>query len=241
MRVPRQIHGRPSRLSGRLRSRLGSLATAGTRKLVLHERRERPGRLRGQLRRGARLDDASAVHDDDLSCLQDGGQAMRDDHGRPPLHDALQGLLHLTLRLRIEGAGRLVHQQDRRVLEHRPRDRDPLLLAPGEGPPELRDLRLQSLRQVGRKLGDAGHARRLPDARGARRRRPVEDVAGDRAPKQLWLLLHIADLIPQPPGLQVADEVAVQRDGALLDVVEPLQQPADSGLPAAAAADKRCE
>ena len=57
---------------------------------------------------------------------------VRDDKRGAPRHQRLQRLLHRALALRVERAGRLVEQQDRRVLEHHARDRDALALATRE-------------------------------------------------------------------------------------------------------------
>ena len=54
---------------------------------------------------------------------------MRDDEGGAALHQRLQRLLDLRLGRRVERAGRLVEDQDRRVLQQRPGDGEALALA----------------------------------------------------------------------------------------------------------------
>ena len=77
------------------------------------------------------------------------GQPMRDDDRGAVVHERLQGLLHGLLAHRVEVRGRLVEHEDRRVLEERAGDRDPLALAPtGEAhspahPPGCRDPRAE--------------------------------------------------------------------------------------------------
>ena len=56
----------------------------------------------------------------------------RDDHRRPRPVDAVQKLHDADRRLRIEVSGRLVGDQQTRVVHERARNRDALLLATGE-------------------------------------------------------------------------------------------------------------
>jgi len=69
------------------------------------------------------------LHHHDAVGLEHRGQPVCDHQRGAPRHQALQRLLHRTLALRVQRAGGLVQQQDRRVLEQRTRDRDALLLA----------------------------------------------------------------------------------------------------------------
>ncbi len=70
-------------------------------------------------------------HQDPVGVLH-GGQAMGDrDHG-PALPGAFKRFLNFMLGLAVECAGGLIQKQDRRVLQHRPSDADPLLLAAGQ-------------------------------------------------------------------------------------------------------------
>ena len=60
--------------------------------------------------------------------MQDRRQPVGDDDGRAALHQCLQRLLHVVFALGIQRTRRLVQQQDLRVFEDRPRNRDALLL-----------------------------------------------------------------------------------------------------------------
>ena len=62
----------------------------------------------------------------------------------------LQGLLDRRLGPAVEGAGRLVEDQDRRVLEQGAGDGDPLLLAARQLQPALADLALIAVGQAER-------------------------------------------------------------------------------------------
>ena len=85
-------------------------------------------------RRGvaAGLDDPAAVDDVDAVGAAHGRQAVGDQERRAAGHQPLQRLLHLRLALGVERAGRLVEQQDRRVLQEGAGDGDPLALAAGQ-------------------------------------------------------------------------------------------------------------
>jgi len=62
--------------------------------------------------------------------VADGGEPVRHDDGGPLLgrQQVVKGLLHDALGLAVERAGRFVEEQDLRIFDDRPRDRDPLLL-----------------------------------------------------------------------------------------------------------------
>ena len=81
---------------------------------------------------------------------------------------------------------------------------------------------------------DVGRARVGPGER---------DVAGERVVEQERVLEHDADRVAQLGQAQVADVDAVEADGAVLDVVEPVvearQQPATVDLPLPVGADQR--
>ena len=91
------------------------------------------------------LDDAAVVHDDQPVHRRDGRQPVRDgDHGLA-FHQPVEVLLDRRLDLRIERRGRLVEDQDRRVLQHDAGDRDALALAAGQLDAALADMRVEAL------------------------------------------------------------------------------------------------
>src|SRR5437868_6155968 len=95
--------------------------------------------LRQQLGVAAALGNPAAVKHDDLVGVDDGRQPMGDHHGGAAAAHLFQRALDLLLGPGVERAGRLVEQQDVRVLEDGARDRHPLLLAAGELQPPLAD------------------------------------------------------------------------------------------------------
>ena len=89
---------------------------------------------------GAALGDPALVENHDLVGIDHGRQAVGDDDAGPALGDVAKGLLDRRLGAAVEGAGRLVEDQDRRILEQGSGDRDPLLLAARQLEPALADL-----------------------------------------------------------------------------------------------------
>ncbi len=69
--------------------------------------------------------------------MQYGRQAMGDNDRGAILHQFLQGQLHLVFALGVQGAGRLIQQQDFRIVENGPGQRDALALAAGQPDPLL--------------------------------------------------------------------------------------------------------
>src|SRR5207248_11464419 len=88
-----------------------------------------PAVLRQELGVGAALHDLPVLHDEDLVRAADGREAVRDHERRAATPQRTQPVLDGRLALRVEARGGLVEDQDPRIGEDRPRDRDPLALA----------------------------------------------------------------------------------------------------------------
>ena len=114
----------------------------------------------------ALLDDPALIHDDDAVGAFDGGEAVRDDERRAALHQRLERLLHGGLALRVERVRRLVEKQDRRALQDRAGDREPLALAAGKRDAALADQRLVAVGQGGEERVGMRGARRRADRGG---------------------------------------------------------------------------
>src|SRR5688500_15791171 len=84
--------------------------------------------LPDQLSVRAPLHDAPARHHQDLVGPQDGREAVCDGDGGAPLHQALERGLDEPLAHRVQRRGRLIEDQDARILEQDARDRHALLL-----------------------------------------------------------------------------------------------------------------
>ena len=77
------------------------------------------------------LDDPAASEDENAIEIAQGRQAMRDGDHRSPFHEAGQRVADRFFGVAVERGRRFVEQKDRRILQKRPRDGDPLTLAAG--------------------------------------------------------------------------------------------------------------
>jgi len=73
---------------------------------------------------------------------------VRDHDARPPFHQRSERRLDQRLRFRIEIRGRFVEDQDARIFQNHPGNRDALLFAPAEAIPTLSDDRIIALWQL---------------------------------------------------------------------------------------------
>ena len=87
----------------------------------------------------ALVDDPPVLeHDDPVGQVQ-GRLAVRDEQHGAALELAAERLVDGLLRARVDGAGRVVEDQDPRIAQDRPRQRDPLPLPAREAQPPLAD------------------------------------------------------------------------------------------------------
>ena len=112
---------------------------------------------------------------------------------------------------RVERRRRFVEDQDRRVLQQRARNRQPLALAARQPLAALADRRLVAVGLRGDEVVRVGGAGRGLDLLRGGARRAVGDVAGDGVVEQHRLLRHDADLRAQRRQRHLADVAAVDR------------------------------
>ena len=91
------------------------------------------------------LDDPALVEHDQPVERGDRRQPVGDGDHRLAFHQPVEIVLDRRLDLRIERRGRLVEDQDRRILEHHAGDRDALALAAGQLDAALADMRVVAL------------------------------------------------------------------------------------------------
>src|SRR5438034_10716367 len=128
---------------------------------------------------------------------------MSDEKGRAAFHQALQRLENQAFRLGVQRAGGLVQNQNRRVLQQRPRNRDALAFAAGQRRAALADDRIVALGQTRNELVHVGSAGGVFNF-GTRGGRPaISNVFGNRQRKQKRLLQYNGDLVPQTPQLHI--------------------------------------
>ena len=176
------------------------------------------------------LDDPAALVDEDPVGAQDRGQSVGDGDRGPALHQALEGGLDEPLRDSVERRGRLVEDQDPRVLEQHPGDRQALLLAARQLVAALADERVVALGELHDPLVDRGGAggdlELLVGGVGAR----VAEVVADRGVEEVRLLGHGPDHLAERGELDPADIDVVDLDRARVDVVEARDEVGGRGL-----------
>lgn len=94
----------------------------------------------------AGFQDAAAVQDHQPVGSVERGQAVGDGNHGAIFGKGGQRRMDASLRLEIQGGGRLVEDQDARIVQNRPRDGDPLAFTTGQALPALADKRVVSIR-----------------------------------------------------------------------------------------------
>src|SRR5260370_22736729 len=83
----------------------------------------------------AGLDEATALEYEDTVGVADGRKPMRDHEGGAAFHDLGERRLDSRFGECVERTGRLVQNENGRILEQCPRDRQPLALTAGKQSP----------------------------------------------------------------------------------------------------------
>src|SRR6185312_1732173 len=161
-------------------------------------------------------------------------EPMGDDEDGAPATDAAQVLLDDALRLIVEGARRLIQDQNAWVRHQRPRDGDALALTAGQGRAALSDRTVVCLRQLEDEIMRAGELRRFHDLRHGRIRQLDGDVFPHATVEEKTLLQHHPYLPSQPERVRLLQIDAVYEHPAGLRDVEPLQELGQGALPGAA-------
>jgi hypothetical protein len=84
---------------------------------------------RQELLVGSALNDMAAIKHENLVCVHDSGKPVSDHDGSASAHQILQRPLDEPLRRGVHARRRLIQNQNWRILQQRPRDREPLLFA----------------------------------------------------------------------------------------------------------------
>ena len=163
---------------------------------------------------GPDIADLALLEDEDLVGRDQRREAMGNDDQRPAGGDARNVGVDDRLAFGVEGARRLVEDEDARIDDQRPGDGQPLALPAGKVRRAFVDVGLVAARQPVDELLGAGEPRRphhvLEGRIGPRR----GDVVADRAAEQEVLLQDDADAPPQMIDVVFADVDAVDLDQA---------------------------
>ena len=192
---------------------------------------------REQLFVAALLDQLAAVEDEDAVGVAEGREPVGDGDGGAAAGQGLEGLLNRLFAFGVDVAGGLVEDQDRRIVEDRPGDREALPFAAGETRAALAEPGVVAERRVEDELvglGRFGGGDRLLGRAGGQ---AVNQIVPDRAAEQERLLQHDADLLAELLRRELAYVNAVDQHAAFVHVVETAEQVDQRRLAAAAAAD----
>ena len=102
--------------------------------------------------------------------------------------------MDLSFDVYVDGARGVVKHEDRRIDEQRPRDGDPLALAPREGVAPLADDSVVAVRKVGDEPMGVGGGRCCDDLVPRCTWSAVGDVLADRGREEEWLVEDDANL-----------------------------------------------
>ena len=186
------------------------------------------------------LQELAAVHDGDAVAEADRLlHVVGDEHDRRRklALDRLEVVLGLGPHQRVEGAERLVHQQQFRLGRERARDADALLLAAGEfvgtAPRERRRIELEEMEQF---LDPRGDAAAVP----AQQRRHGGDVLRHGAMREETVVLdRVADAAAQFVDREPGRVLAVDQHAAGGRLDEPVDHAHQRRLAGARGADDR--
>ena len=180
-----------------------------------------------QLGMAAGLDDPAVIDDEDAVGADHAREAMRQDQGRAALRQPVEPALDDRLVLGIDRGQGLVEDQDRRIAQQRPGDRQALALAARQIDAALADQRLVAVRQLQDEVMRVGVARGGFELGLGRIRLAEAQILLDRAVEQIGVLVHHGDLAAQRLGIEGADILAADPHHPGLRVEEAQQQPGD--------------
>ena len=126
--------------------------------------------------------------------MRDGREPVSDDDDRLALHHFFERLLDRLLGDRVQARGRLVQNENRRILQHHARNRDPLALPARKLHAALTDQRGVLVLDSGDELVRVRLARRLDHLLVGRLQPAVADVLEQAAMKQIRILRNQAQL-----------------------------------------------
>ena len=187
---------------------------------------------------GAGVHDPAAVQQGDAVGEFEGGPAVGDDHGGGPADGFAQRGVDLGLHAGVDRRGGVVQDEDGRVAQQRPGQRDALALAAGQGQALFADDRVVALREAFDELVGPGDRGGPPDPVLVRVRVAVGDVGADGVGEQQALLEDVADPGAQRVEGQLADVGAADQHRTGRHVVEARQQGGRGGLAGAGRADQ---
>ena len=190
---------------------------------------------------GAVLDDPAPVDHVDHVSRHYRGQTVGYGDGRSVAHERLQRHLDVSLARRVERRRGLVENQDARVVQDDPGDREPLALSTGQPVAALPDNGVVPVWERIDPVVDVCGSRGGLDLSLGGVGPGVQQIAPQAGVEQVALLRHVPDHAGEGVQLDVADVHAVDLHCAFGRIVQPRNQVRDGGLTRTARTDERCE
>ena len=178
----------------------------------------------------AALNDVPAIHHQDFMRINHGGQPVGNDQSGLVLRHALQLGLYGPLVGRIQRAGGLVKNHDRRVFQQRAGDSHALLFSARELEATLAHHGLIARRCAHDEIMNAGGPGSLLHLLGGSARVTVSNVVFDRIVEKHRVLRNNADGSPQTGLRHIFQVLPVNGDSPLLHVIKTKQQARQRGL-----------
>ena len=187
----------------------------------------------------AAFSERAVIEHEDVVGVRNGRQPVCDGDGGAAFLKPLERAEDFLLGAGVQGAGRLVEQQDRRVLDQCAGDGDALLLAARKLQSALANHRAKAIGQASDQRHQRSIARGLFDHRVIRALGPVGDVIGKALIEQHRVLRNDADAGAQAVLGHQRDILASHQHAAALRIIEAEQQPPDGALARARGANDR--
>ncbi|MNF66900.1 hypothetical protein D3C84_487010 [compost metagenome] len=195
--------------------------------------------LRQQLSVGAALDDLALVHHQNQVGFFDGRQAVSDDQRGATFHDLVQRRLNMALGFGVEGRGGLVEDQQWRVFQQCPRNRQALTLTAREQHAVFPDLGIQAfghLRDEVHRISIGGSLFNVFARRASQI--AISDVVGDAVVEQRHMLGHLGHMPAQVTQAIVFDLNVIEQNFADVVMIETRNQAGQGRLAATGTADQ---
>mmetsp|Transcript_29520 Transcript_29520/g.73514 ORF Transcript_29520/g.73514 Transcript_29520/m.73514 type:complete len:308 (-) Transcript_29520:1576-2499(-) len=198
------------------------------RHLPLHQLRVDAAQLH-QRRMVALFDDSALIDDSDFVCVNDGGQPVgHEDDGAASLHlldEVIEGFLHLRLALGVKRRGGLVQQQQPGLPKEHTGDGNTLFLTSGQPDAPLACACLIAVIEPHDEVVRTGLLGGIDQlSPGVWSVVSICDVLLDAIGEQLCVLRNQTDLLSVGPQVQPGQGHAVNQNGPLLWVIEPLEE-----------------
>ncbi len=184
------------------------------------------------------LYDPALFQDHDAVRIADRRQPVGNDKGRTSLHQGIHSFGDDALSSGIDGTGRLIQDQCRRICNRSSGDRQQLPLALGQVAAVSGQFRLIAILQLADKTVCAGQLRGRNDLFIGRIQFAVADIFHDRPGKQMSILKYHAQRPAQVILADLIDIDVIVPDLAVVNIIEPVDQIGDGCLARTRRSDK---